>query len=341
MFAYVIRRILATIPVMGVVAIFVFLLLHLTPGDPAAVIAGDYASPADVERIRETLGLNRPLHIQFFTWAGRLFQGDLGISIFSKVPVIKLIGQRIEPTLALATTTIFFAVLVAVPLGVLAAWKSGTWIDRSVMIFAVLGFSVPIFIIAYSMIWTLSIHLHWFPVQGYKSFLIQTGTGIDGAAIIGIGFEGICRDSGRSGCGLVPFFRHITLPSVALGLVYVALIARITRASVMEVLTEDYIRTAHAKGLSSRVVLIRHALKNASVPIVTVIGIGIALLLGGVVVTESVFNIPGLGRLTVDAILHRDYPIIQGLILIFAGVYVLINLLVDISYTFLDPRIRY
>jgi len=331
MFAYVIRRILATIPVMGVVAIFVFLLLHLTPGDPAAVIAGDYASPADVERIRETLGLNKPLHIQFFAWAGRLFQGDLGISIFSKVPVIKLIGQRIEPTLALATTTILFAVLVAVPLGVLAAWKSGTWIDRSVMIFAVLGFSVPIFIIAYSMIWTLSITLHWFPVQGYKSFLIETG----------IGFEGVCRDSGRAGCGLVPFFRHIALPSVALGLVYVALIARITRASVMEVLTEDYIRTAHAKGLSSRVVLIRHALKNASVPIVTIIGIGIALLLGGVVVTESVFNIPGLGRLTVDAILHRDYPIIQGLILIFAGVYVLINLLVDISYTFLDPRIRY
>jgi len=331
MFAYVIRRILATIPVMGVVAIFVFLLLHLTPGDPAAVIAGDYASPADVERIRETLGLNRPLHIQFFAWAGRLFQGDLGISIFSKVPVIKLIGQRVEPTLALATTTIIFAVLVAVPLGVLAAWKSGTWIDRSVMIFAVLGFSVPIFIIAYSMIWTLSIHLHWFPVQGYKSFLIETG----------IGFEGVCRDSGRAGCGLVPFFRHITLPSIALGLVYVALIARITRASVMEVLTEDYIRTAHAKGLSPRVVLIRHALKNASVPIVTIIGIGIALLLGGVVVTESVFNIPGLGRLTVDAILHRDYPIIQGLILIFAGVYVLINLLVDISYTFLDPRIRY
>ena len=195
MFAYVIRRILATIPVMGVVAIFVFLLLHLTPGDPAAVIAGDYASPADVERIRETLGLNRPLHVQFLAWTGRLFQGDLGISIFSKVPVIKLIGQRIEPTLALATTTIIFAVLVAVPLGVLAAWKSGTWIDRSVMIFAVLGFSVPIFIIAYSMIWTLSISLHWFPVQGYKSFLIETG----------IGFQGVCRDTGRAGCGVVPF----------------------------------------------------------------------------------------------------------------------------------------
>ena len=331
MYAYIIRRILATIPVMGVVAIFVFLLLHLTPGDPAAVIAGDYASPADVERIREQLGLNRPLHVQFFAWAGRLVQGDLGVGIFSKMPVTKLIAQRIEPTLALAATTIIFAVLIAVPLGVLAAWKSGTWIDRSIMVFAVLGFSVPIFIIAYSIIWSFSINLQWFPVQGYRSFLTESG----------IAIQGVCRDTGRPGCGLLPFARHIAMPSVALGVVYVALIARITRASVMEVLTEDYIRTAHAKGLASGVVLIRHALKNASVPIVTIIGIGIALLLGGVVVTESVFNIPGLGRLTVDAILHRDYPIIQGLILIFAGIYVLINLLVDISYTFLDPRIRY
>ena len=314
MSAYIFRRILATIPVMGVVAIFVFLLLHLTPGDPATVIAGDYASPADVERIREQLGLNEPLHVQFFEWVGRLFHGDLGTSIFSQLPVSHLIAQRIEPTIALALTTIIFAVSIAVPLGVLAAWKSGTWVDRVIMIFAVLGFSVPIFVIAYSMIWGFSIKLHWFPVQGYKS---------------------IFKD------GFIPFIRHITLPTVALGFFYIALIARITRASVMEILTEDYIRTAHSKGLASKVVLLRHALKNASVPIVTIIGIGIGLLLGGVVVTESVFNIPGLGRLTVDSILRRDYPIIQGMILFFSGIYVVINLLVDISYTFLDPRIRY
>ena len=314
MSAYIFRRILATIPVMGVVAIFVFLLLHLTPGDPATVIAGDYASPADVERIREQLGLNEPLHVQFIEWVGRLFHGDLGTSIFSQLPVSHLIAQRIEPTIALALTTIIFAVAIAVPLGVLAAWKSGTWVDRVIMIFAVLGFSVPIFVIAYSMIWGFSIKLHWFPVQGYKS---------------------IFKD------GFIPFIRHITLPTVALGFFYIALIARITRASVMEVLTEDYIRTAHSKGLASKVVLLRHALKNASVPIVTIIGIGIGLLLGGVVVTESVFNIPGLGRLTVDSILRRDYPIIQGMILFFSGIYVVINLLVDISYTFLDPRIRY
>ena len=314
MAAYIFRRILATIPVLAVVAIFVFLLLHLTPGDPATVIAGDYASPADVERIRDRLGLNKPLHIQFFGWTERLLHGDLGTSIFSQLPVSHLIAQRIEPTIALALTTIIFAVTIAVPLGVLAAWKSGTWIDRSVMIFAVLGFSVPIFVIAYSMIWGFSIKLHWFPVQGYKS---------------------IFKD------GFIPFIKHITLPTIALGFFYIALIARITRATVIEILSEDYIRTAYAKGLIPKIVLFRHALKNASVPIVTIIGIAVGLLLGGVVVTESVFNIPGLGRLTVDSILRRDYPIIQGMMLFFSGIYVMINLLVDISYSFLDPKIKY
>ena len=291
-----------------------FLLLHLTPGDPATVIAGDYASPADVEKIRDRLGLNKPLHIQFFGWTERLLHGDLGTSIFSQLPVSHLIAQRIEPTIALALTTIIFAVTIAVPLGVLAAWKSGTWIDRSVMIFAVLGFSVPIFVIAYSMIWGFSIKLHWFPVQGYKS---------------------IFKD------GFIPFIKHITLPTIALGFFYIALIARITRATVIEILSEDYIRTAYAKGLIPKIVLFRHALKNASVPIVTIIGIAVGLLLGGVVVTESVFNIPGLGRLTVDSILRRDYPIIQGMMLFFSGIYVMINLLVDISYSFLDPKIKY
>ena len=313
MHAYIIRRILATIPVMAVVGIFVFMLLHLTPGDPAAIIAGDYASPEDIKRIRAKLGLDRPIYIQFGTWVWQLMQGDLGISIFSDLPVSHLIAQRIEPTLALSVATIIMAVLFAVPLGVLAAWRAGTLIDRLSMVIAVFGFSVPVFVIGYLLMYVFAIELKWFPVQGYVSY----------------------RD------GVVPFLRSITLPSMALALLYTALIARITRASVLEVLTEDYIRTAHAKGLASSVVLMRHALKNAAVPIVTIIGIGIALLIGGVVVTESVFNIPGLGRLTVDSILRRDYPIIQGVILLFAGVYVFINLLVDIAYTFLDPRIRY
>lgn len=313
MHAYIIRRIIATIPVMAVVGIFVFLLLHLTPGDPAAIIAGDYASPEDIKRIRAKLGLDEPIYIQFGTWVWQLMQGDLGISIFSDLPVSHLIAQRIEPTLALSVATIIMAVLFAVPLGVLAAWRAGTLIDRLSMVIAVFGFSVPVFVIGYLLMYVFAIELKWFPVQGYVSY----------------------RD------GVIPFLRSITLPSVALALLYSALIARITRASVLEVLTEDYIRTAHAKGLASSVVLMRHALKNAAVPIVTIIGIGIALLIGGVVVTESVFNIPGLGRLTVDSILRRDYPIIQGVILLFAGVYVFINLLVDIAYTFLDPRIRY
>ena len=313
MYAYIARRLLATLPVMAVVGIAVFMLLHLTPGDPAVVIAGDYARPEDIEKIRERLGLNEPLHVQFFSWMGALLAGDLGTSIFSNLPVAKLIGQRLEPTLALAIATIIFAILIAVPMGVVAAWKAGTLTDRVIMVFAVLGFSVPVFVIGYAMMWLFSITLGWFPVQGYKP--------------IGEGFW--------------PFLHSIALPTVALGVIYVALIARITRASMLEVLTEDYIRTARAKGLDNNALLIRHALRNASVPIVTIIGIGIALLIGGVVVTESVFNIPGLGRLTIDAVLRRDYPVNLGVILIFSGAYVIVNLLIDLSYTVLDPRIRY
>jgi peptide/nickel transport system permease protein len=313
MWAYIIRRLLATIPVAAVVAVFVFMLLHLAPGDPAAVIAGSYAMPKDIERIREKLGLNEPIYIQFGKWISHVARGDLGDSIFSEMPVTKLIGQRLEPTISLAIASIVVAILFAVPIGILAAWKAGTWIDHVVMIFAVLGFSVPVFVIGYILMYVFSIQTHIFPVQGFVSI----------------------RE------GFLPFLRTITLPSIALGLIYAALIARITRASLLDVLAQDYVRTAHAKGLSSWVVLFRHALKNASVPIVTIIGVGIALLIGGVVVTESVFNIPGLGRLVVDSVLARDYPVIQGIILMFSGVYLLINLIIDISYSFLDPRINY
>ena len=313
MLAFIAKRIAATVPVMGVVALFVFLMLRLSPGDPASVIAGDYATPEDIERIRAQLGLDEPIVFQFLNWIWSLLQGDLGISIFSNLPVSHLIAQRIEPTLLLSLTTLGFAVVVAVPLGVLAAWKAGSWIDRAVMVFAVAGFSVPVFVFGYILIFEFSLALRWLPVQGYKSPVE----------------------------GLWPFLRHIILPTVTLSVIYIALIARITRASVIEVLEEDYIRTARAKGQSERKVLMRHALRNAAIPIVTVIGLGIALLIGGVVVTESVYNIPGLGRLVVDAVLKRDYPIIQGVILLFSFVYILINLGIDIVYTLLDPRIRY
>jgi peptide/nickel transport system permease protein len=313
MFSYIIRRVLATVPVMAVVAIFVFALLYLSPGDPAAVIAGDTATVEDIVRIRAKLGLDQPVYMQFGIWLWRLLHGDLGISIFTNLPVTRLVAQRLEPTAALTIATLIVSVITAIPMGVLAAWRAGAWIDRLVMVFAVLGFSVPVFVLAYVLIYIFAIWADVLPVQGYVSIT----------------------------AGFWPFLSHIILPSVALGMVFAALIARITRASMLDVLAQDYIRTAQAKGLGNQQVLIGHALKNAAVPIVTIIGIGVALLIGGVVVTETVFAIPGLGRLTVDAILRRDYPIIQGIILIFSAVYVLINLLVDLSYTLLDPRIRY
>jgi peptide/nickel transport system permease protein len=295
------------------VAVLVFLLLRLSPGDPAAILAGDAASTEQIARIRTSLGLDRPIVVQFGIWAGNLLSGDLGESFYYKQSVTSLIGQRIEPTLALSVLTIFVAVLVSVPLGVLAAWRFGGWFDRALMGFSVLGFSVPVFVLAYLLVWLVSLQLGWLPVQGYA----------------------------RIADGFVPFLRHLILPAITLSVIFIALIARVTRASVLEALGEDYIRTARAKGLRESRVLIHHALANAAVPIVTVIGIGIALLVGGVVVTETVYAIPGLGRLTVDAVLARDFPTIQGVILFFSVVYVLVNLAVDLSYVLLDPRIRY
>jgi peptide/nickel transport system permease protein len=313
MLGYLLRRVLAAIPVMGVVALIVFLLLRLTPGDPAAILAGDNATPAQLERIRTSLGLNEPLYIQFFTWINKLLHGDLGVSLISNVPVLKMISQRIEPSISLAVATIILSVVVAVPLGVIAAWKQGTWIDRFVMGLSVLGFSVPVFVIGYILIQLFAIDLRWLPVQGYKS--IANGFG--------------------------PFLERLVLPTLALSFIYVALIARMTRASMLDVLGEDYVRTARAKGIAEVAVLFRHALRNAAVPVITVIGTGFALLISGVVVTESVFNIPGIGRLTVDAVLARDYPVIQAMILLTSLLYVAINLLIDLAYTLLDPRIRY
>jgi peptide/nickel transport system permease protein len=313
MLDFIARRLVAIIPVLAVVAIFVFLMLRLTPGDPAAVIAGDNATSDQIADIREKLGLNLPIWQQFLIWIGNILRGDFGESFFFKKTVTELIAQRIEPTLALAVCTLVLAVSTAVPLGVIAAYRHGSLIDRFVMGFSVLGFSVPVFVIGYCLIYVFAIDLGWLPVQGYVR--------------IGVDFGG--------------FIERMILPSVTLAVVYIALIARITRASVLEVLNEDYIRTARAKGLSNRVVLMRHALRNAAVPILTVIGIGIALLIGGAVVTESVYGLPGLGRLTVEAVLSRDFPTIQAVILMFSGVYVLINLLIDISYTLFDPRIRY
>jgi peptide/nickel transport system permease protein len=313
MLTYILKRILATIPVMAVVALIVFSLIYLDPSDPAAANAGDQATAEDIQKIRTAMGLDRPFHTRFLEWTGGVLRGDLGTSILTKLPVSGMIAQRIEPTLSLMLLTLILAIVIAVPMGVIAAWKRGTWVDSAIMALAVVGFSAPVFVIGYVMIYVFALQLDWFPVQGYTP--ISKGIG--------------------------PWLNNLILPAVALGFIYIALIARITRATMLEVLSQDYVRTAHAKGVGRRDILFLHALKNAAVPIVTVIGIGIALLIGGAVVTESVFAIPGLGRLTLDSILRRDYPVIQGVVLLFSFVYVLVNLVIDLLYTVLDPRIRY
>ena len=309
---YVLRRLLATIPVMTVVAVVVFMLIHLSPGDPAALIAGDLASGEDIAKLRVALGLDQPLWRQFVIWLGKLASGDLGTSIFTHVPVTSLLAQRLEPTVSIALVTMAITMVVSVPLGTLAAYRAGSWVDRIVMLFSVLSFSVPVFLVGYLLIYSFAIKFGWFPVQGYR----------------------------RISEGIGPWLGSLDLPCVILALVYIALVTRMTRATVLEVLNEDYIRTARAKGLGVLPVL-GHALRNAAIPIVTTIGVGIALLIGGVVVTETVFAIPGIGRLVIDSVQHHDYPVIQSVLLLSAGVYVLINLLIDLSYKLFDPRIEY
>ncbi|MDR5653265.1 ABC transporter permease [Ruixingdingia sedimenti] len=313
MIYYFIRRLLLAVPVMLFVALFVFLLLRLTPGDPAQAIAGDHATPEQIAAIRDSLGLDRPLAGQFVAWIGNMLTGDFGNSLISQRPVLEMIGQRIGPTLALAVVAMALTVVISVPLGILAAWRHGGLIDRAVMAFSVLGFSVPIFVTGYVLIGVFAVNLKWLPVQGYKPLAE----------------------------GLGPFLYRIILPGLALASIYIALVSRMTRASMLEVLREDYVRTARAKGLPEALVLFRHALRNAAIPILTVVGTGFAMMVSGVVVTETVFNIPGLGRLVVDAVLARDYPLIQAIILLTAAAYVVINLLIDLSYALTDPRIRY
>ena len=309
---YLLRRLAATLPVMAVVAVVVFLLIHLTPGDPAALIAGDLATTDDIDRLRVALGLDKPLPVQFFGWVGRILSGDLGTSIFTQVPVTQLLAQRLEPTLSIAIVTMTLAVVLSIPLGTIAAHRAGSWIDRAVMLFSVLAFSVPVFLVGYLLMYAFAIKLDWLPVQGYSRFADGVG----------------------------PWLRSLALPCINLALLYMALLTRMTRATVLEALQEDYIRTARAKGLGVPAVL-GHALRNAAVPIATTVGVGIALLIGGVVVTETVFAIPGIGRLVIDSVQRHDYPVIQSVLLLSAGVYVLINLLIDLSYRFFDPRIRY
>lgn len=312
MLTFLLGRIFLTIPVMAVVSLVVFSLLYLTPGDPAQLIAGEMATENDIAALREQLGLDQPFFVRFATWVAHVLSGDLGTSIYSQLPVGTVIAQRLGATLWLACATVIISTALAVPAGVAAAYWRGSRMDRIIMAMSTLGFSVPIFVVGYLLIFAFSVKLKWFPVQGFVP----------------------------PGENLLGFVRSITLPALSLALVFVALIARITRASMIEVMSGDFVRTARAKGLRpSRIVWV-HSLRNASLPIVTTIGVGIANLLGGVVVTESVFGIPGLGRLLVESVLSRDYPMVQALILLFALAYVLINLITDILYMLIDPRLR-
>ncbi len=313
MTGYIIRRLLAMIPVLLVVALVVFAMIHIAPGDPAALIVGTHATAEKYEMIRESMGLNEPMYVQLGIWLGNLVQGDLGESLFGKTSVTKMISQRIVPTFSVAAFTLLFAMSVAIPMGILAAWKSNTWIDRSVMIFTTLGYSIPLFWLGFILMWGFAVKLNWFPAIGYVAPTEN----------------------------LAKYFYHMILPVFATGLVVMALIGRMTRATMIETLSEDYIRTARSKGLTETRVLLAHALRNAILPIITVCGVSLALLLGGVVVTENVFAIPGMGRLLVNALSHRDYPVIQGTVLVFAAIIAVVNLLIDLSYGLFDPRIRY
>lgn len=313
MIQLIFKRFLATVPVLLVVALVIFAVLRLTPGDPAVLVAGDSATNAQIEEIRRNMGLDQPIYTQFIQWLGNMVRGDFGNSLISGRPVSELISDRMGATISLTVMTLVYTLLVSLPVGVLSAWYRGKALDRFVMAGSVVGFSVPVFIVAYLLVLLFSLELRWLPVQGYRPL----------------------------SAGLWEHVRHLLLPAISLGTVYIALITRIVRTSVIDTLNEDYIRTARAKGVSEWKVLRRHALANAAVPILTIIGISITMLIGGVVVTESVFNIPGLGRLVLDAVLSRDFTVIQSLIVLFSVVYIVVNLLIDISYMIVDPRIDY
>ena len=310
---YVVRRLLALIPVILVVATVAFVLIHLAPGDPASIIAGPDASPDDIARIQRQLGLDAPFHVQLFRWYGRLARGDLGQSIFLRRPVLEAIVDRAEPTILLTLYATLIAVTLGVPAGVVAARHHDGTADQALMAGALVGISIPNFLLGLLLILVFSVRLGWFPVAGY-----------------------VPLESGWLGT-----LRSLTLPAFALGVVQSALIARIARSAMLDVLREPFITAGRARGLSERAVVYKHALKNAMIPTITVIGISLAILISGSVIVEQVFNIPGLGRLIISAVLRRDYPVIQGVVLCIAGIYMLVNLAVDLSYVVFDPRVRY
>lgn len=325
MFAFILRRLLGLIPVLLGVSTVVFIVLQLTPGDPARLILGDFATREAVEALRAQMGLDQPIHVQYGRYIGDLVQGDLGRSITQRQPVISLIGQRLGATMELAFLAIIVATIIGVTLGILAATRQNSVIDYIVTTVSLVGVSVPIFYLGLLLILFFSIDLGWLPVSGRGDPLLYS---------IGQAFTGDFRPLGSS-------LRHLALPALTLGLSFAALMAKMSRGAMLEVLEQDFIRTARAKGLRQRAVIVKHALKNAGVPLLTILGLQFSNLLGGSVLTETVFAWPGLGRLAVDAIFNRDFPLIQGTVLTVALIFVLINLFVDVAYGLIDPRITY
>ena len=313
MLAYMIRRVLLAIPVIFVVAAGVFLLLYLTPGDPASVILGPDASPQRVAELRQQLGLDQPVLVQVARWFGRLLHGDLGQSIYLNRPVTQTILDRAEPTLMLTLLATLFAILVGLPIGIVSATRAGSWADLGAMLVALGGISMPSFWVGLNLIFVFAVVLGVLPVAGYVP-LSQS---------------------------LSQNLRYLVMPAVTLGFAQAALLARMSRSLMLDVLREDYVRTARSKGVAEQRVVLYHALRNTMVPLVTVMGLTFAILMGGAVITEQVFNIPGVGRLLVQSVLRRDYPVVQGIVLVIAFNYVVINLFVDILYGFFDPRVRH
>jgi|SRR5690606_12028996 peptide/nickel transport system permease protein len=313
MFAYVARRLGSMVATMLVVGVVVFFVIHAVPGDVTSALLGQDASREQIEALRARLNLDQPLHVQFVSWFGGVVRGDLGSSTYMRVPVIDAIGQRLEPTGMLALLATLVAVTLGVTLGVIAAVRHNTWIDYAVMFVAMLGLSLPGFWLGLLMILTFAVKLRWLPAAGYVPLAESP----------------------------IDTLRYLVMPAVSLGFSQAAVIARMTRASMLDALREDFVRTARSKGLPEGRVVVRHALRNALIPVLTVIGLSIATVAGGVVVTETVFNIPGAGRLVIESVQRRDYPVLQGAVIAVAFVYALVNLLVDLSYLGLDPRVRY
>ena len=317
MLGYVVRRLMLAVPVFLAVSVMTFSIMQLAPGDPAGILLGadflQFASEQDLADARAQLGVDRPAVVQYLDWFTGFFRGDMGTSLFTGKSVAELVSTRVETTLSLVAMALVLATVIGIPLGVIAAWKQNTPVDRGIMVFAVIGYAMPSFWLAFNLIWLFAVVLGWFPVFGVEPFFQGPGE----------------------------FLRHMTLPALAVSTTFIALLSRMTRSSMLEVLREDYVRTARAKGLSERVVLVRHALKAASMPVVTVLGLVFAAAITGAVLTEVVFALPGMGRLFVDSVSNRDFPVIQGLMMIFAGSYVFVNLAVDVVYAYVDPRVRY